>query len=110
MHLYIYLVQVWVWWDEHHQVEPEDRRHRGRDLQGEVEDQKVCGWSWRDLWWYAHQLLNRFKYNSNTIGIFSRKNIHECLEVDNYYKNGNDGERNTIDDTIKLSQKKDIKR
>merc|ERR1712184_120340 len=32
--------QVRVRRDEHHQTEPEDRQHRGRDLQGEAEDQE----------------------------------------------------------------------
>ena len=37
-----YLLQIRVRRDEHHQAEPENRRHRGRDLQGEAKDQEVC--------------------------------------------------------------------
>jgi hypothetical protein len=51
------LIQVRVRRDEHHQAEPEDRRYRGRDLQGEAQDQKVCRRPGRDLRRYAHQLL-----------------------------------------------------
>merc|ERR1712072_393104 len=43
--------------DEHHQAEPEDRRHRGRDLQGEAEDQEVFRRAGRHLRRHDRQLL-----------------------------------------------------
>merc|ERR1712107_226209 len=53
--------------DEHHQAEPEDRRHRGLDLQGEAEDQEVFRRAGRHLRRHDRQLLKTLSAKSDKI-------------------------------------------
>merc|ERR1712107_402537 len=59
--------QIRVRRDEHHQAEPEDRRHRGRYLQGEAEDQEVFRRAGRHLRRHDRQLLKTLSAKSDKI-------------------------------------------